>query len=100
MGEGLPKTNYQLPITDYRLPITNYQLPKKMTYFRRRVSPIKPGDPIDYKDVDLLKKYVTERGKILPRRITGLTAKQQRDLTRSIKRARIVALMPFVNQEG
>jgi len=40
-----------------------------MTYFRRRVSPIKPGDPIDYKDVDLLKKYVTERGKILPRRI-------------------------------
>ena len=55
---------------------------------------------IDYKDVDLLKKYVTERGKILPRRITGLTAKQQRDLTRSIKRARIVALMPFVNQEG
>jgi small subunit ribosomal protein S18 len=71
-----------------------------MTYFRRRVSPIKPGDPIDYKDVELLKKYVTERGKILPRRITGLTAKQQRDLTRSIKRARIVALMPFVNQEG
>ncbi len=71
-----------------------------MTYFRRRVSPIKPGDPIDYKDVDLLKKYVTERGKILPRRITGLTARQQRDLTRSIKRARIVALMPFVNQEG
>jgi SSU ribosomal protein S18P len=56
-----------------RLPITNY--PKTMTYFRRRVSPIKPGDPIDYKDVDLLKKYVTERGKILPRRITGLTAK-------------------------
>ncbi len=73
---------------------------RTMTYFRRRVSPIKPGDPIDYKDVDLLKKYVTERGKILPRRITGLTARQQRDLTRSIKRARIVALMPFVNQEG
>ncbi len=85
-----------------RRPMPNAQLPipEKMTYFRRRVSPIKPGDPIDYKDVDLLKKYVTERGKILPRRITGLTAKQQRDLTRSIKRARIVALMPFVNQEG
>ncbi|CBN59406.1 30S ribosomal protein S18 [Kamptonema animale CS-326] len=71
-----------------------------MTYFRRRVSPIKPGDPIDYKDVDLLRKFVTERGKILPRRITGLTAKQQRDLTTGIKRARILALMPFVNQEG
>jgi small subunit ribosomal protein S18 len=71
-----------------------------MTYFRRRVSPIKPGEPIDYKDVDLLRKYVTERGKILPRRITGLTAKQQRDLTQAIKRARILALLPFINREG
>ncbi|BAU41366.1 MULTISPECIES: 30S ribosomal protein S18 [Thermoleptolyngbya] len=71
-----------------------------MTYYRRRVSPIKPGDPIDYKDVELLRKFITERGKILPRRITGLTAKQQRDLTQSIKRARLLALLPFVNQEG
>ena len=71
-----------------------------MAYFRRRVSPIKPGDPIDYKDVDLLRKFVTERGKILPRRITGLTAKQQRDLTTAIKRARIIALLPYVNGEG
>lgn len=71
-----------------------------MSYFRRRVSPINPNDPIDYKDVDLLRKFVTERGKILPRRITGLTAKQQRDLTRAIKRARIVALLPFINGEG
>jgi len=71
-----------------------------MSYFRRRVSPIKPGDPIDYKDVDLLRKFITERGKILPRRITGLTAKQQRDLTEAIKRARLIALLPFVNQEG
>jgi small subunit ribosomal protein S18 len=71
-----------------------------MAYFRRRVSPIKPGDPIDYKDVELLRKFVTERGKILPRRITGLTSRQQRDLTTAIKRARILALLPFVNQEG
>jgi small subunit ribosomal protein S18 len=71
-----------------------------MSYFRRRVSPIKPGEPIDYKDVELLRKFITERGKILPRRITGLTAKQQRDLTLAIKRARIVALLPFINQEG
>lgn len=71
-----------------------------MSYFRRRVSPIKPGDPIDYKDVELLRKFMTERGKILPRRVTGLTCKQQRDLTKSIKRARILALLPFVNQEG
>lgn len=71
-----------------------------MTYFRRRLSPIKPSEPIDYKDVDLLRKFITERGKILPRRITGLTAKQQRDLTVAIKRARILALLPFINQEG
>ncbi|MGB3613705.1 MAG: 30S ribosomal protein S18 [Elainellaceae cyanobacterium] len=71
-----------------------------MSYYRRRVSPISPKDPIDYKDVELLRKFITDRGKILPRRITGLTAKQQRDLTFAIKRARLVALLPFVNREG
>jgi small subunit ribosomal protein S18 len=71
-----------------------------MSYYRKRLSPIKPGDPIDYKDVDLLRKFVTERGKILPRRITGLTSQQQRDLTLAIKRSRIVALLPFINAEG
>ena len=70
------------------------------SFFKKRLSPIKPGDPIDYKDVDLLKKFITERGKILPRRLTGLTAKQQRDLTNAVKRARSVALLPFVNPEG
>jgi len=71
-----------------------------MAYFRRRLSPIKPGDAIDYKDVDLLRKFITERGKILPRRISGLTAKQQRDLTTAIKRARMLALLSYVNTEG
>jgi small subunit ribosomal protein S18 len=71
-----------------------------MAYFRRRLSPIKPGDAIDYKDVDLLRKFITERGKILPRRISGLTAQQQRDLTTAIKRARMLALLPYVNREG
>ena len=70
------------------------------SFFKKRLSPIKPGDPIDYKDVDLLKKFITERVKILPRRMTSLTAKQQRDLTNAVKRARIVALLPFVNPEG
>ncbi|MDX2273102.1 MAG: 30S ribosomal protein S18 [Cyanobacteriota bacterium] len=70
------------------------------TFMRKRMSPVKPGDPIDYKDIELLKKFVTERGKILPRRITGLTAKQQRDLTYAIKRARVVGLLHFVNKEG
>ena len=50
---------------------------------------------IDYKDVDTLKKYVTERGKILPRRITGTCTMHQREVTKAIKRARTVALMPF-----
>ena len=71
-----------------------------MAYFRRRVSPIKPEEKIDFKDVDLLRKFITERGKILTRRITGLTAKQQRDLNVAIKRARILSLLPYVNREG
>ena len=70
------------------------------SFFKKRLSPIKPGDPIDYKDIDLLKKFITERGKILPRRLTGLTAQKQRDLTNAVKRARILALLPFVNPEG
>lgn len=51
---------------------------------------------IDYKDVNKLKRYVSERGKILPRRITGNCAKHQRALTSAIKRARHIALMPYV----
>lgn len=50
---------------------------------------------IDYKEYGRLRKYITERGKILPRRITGNCAKHQRQLTVAIKRARAVALLPF-----
>ncbi len=50
---------------------------------------------IDYKDVDLLRRFVSERGKILPRRVTGTSAKYQRQLTRAIKRARQMALLPY-----
>ncbi|MBQ4145757.1 MAG: 30S ribosomal protein S18 [Clostridia bacterium] len=52
-------------------------------------------DYIDYKDVAKLRRYVTERAKILPRRISGCCAKHQRQLTVAIKRARQVALMPY-----
>ena len=52
-------------------------------------------ETIDYKDVEKLKKYVTERGKILPKRITGTCAMHQREVTTAIKRARIVALLPY-----
>ena len=51
---------------------------------------------IDYKDTNKVKRYISERGKILPRRITGSCAKHQRALTVAIKRARHVALMPYV----
>jgi small subunit ribosomal protein S18 len=51
---------------------------------------------IDYKEPDTLRRFVTERGKILPRRITGTCAKHQRELAEAIKRARILALLPFV----
>ncbi|ALS75579.1 30S ribosomal protein S18 [Planococcus sp. CP5-4] len=54
---------------------------------------------IDYKDTDLLKKFISERGKILPRRVTGTSAKWQRRLTIAVKRARIMALLPFVAEE-
>ena len=51
---------------------------------------------IDYKDVDTLEKYTTDRGKILPKRVTGTCAIHQREIARAIKRARVVALLPYV----
>ena len=74
--------------------------PMKRRTIRRRkkvcVFCAKENNQIDYKDVAKLRKYVSERGKILPRRITGNCAKHQRALTVAIKRARHLALMPYV----
>jgi small subunit ribosomal protein S18 len=53
---------------------------------------------IDYKDAETLKNYITERGKILPSRITGNCAKHQRRLCKAVKRARYVALLPYVGE--
>ena len=55
-------------------------------------------DEIDYKDLDTLKNYITETGKIVPSRITGTSAKYQRQLARAVKRARAAALLPFTDQ--
>ena len=57
---------------------------------------------IDYKDVKLLRRFITDQGKIMPRRVTGTSAKMHRKLVKEIKRARNIALMPFtnLNQEG
>lgn len=52
-------------------------------------------DSIDYKEIDKLRRFVTDRGKILPKRITGTCAIHQREVTKAIKRARMVALLPY-----
>ena len=71
----------------------------RKTFFKRRKScPLTgPKAPaIDYKDVKMLQRFVSERGKIMPSRITSVSTKKQRRLSTAIKRARILALMPFV----
>ena len=55
---------------------------------------------IDYKNTELLERFISERGKILPRRVTGTSAKNQRKVTTAIKRARIMALLPFVTEDS
>ena len=68
-------------------------------FFRRRKTCPFSSDSspkIDYKDVKLLSRYLSERGKIVPSRITAVSAKKQRELARAIKRARNLALLPFV----
>lgn len=54
---------------------------------------------LDYKDIDSLRKFINDQGKILSRRSTGLQAKQQKQITKSIKRARTLALLPFLNKD-
>tara|TARA_A100000171_G_C2135969_1_gene150261 strand:+ start:1553 stop:1813 length:261 start_codon:yes stop_codon:yes gene_type:complete len=71
---------------------------KKVFFRRRKVCPFsQPNSPkIDYKDVRLLQKYVSEKGRMVPRRITSVSAKAQRELSNAIKRARFLALLPYV----
>ena len=70
---------------------------KGKVYFKKKVCRFCTQKlKIDYKDADMLREFITERGKILPRRITGTCAKHQRALAVSIKRARIIVLLPFV----
>ncbi len=62
---------------------------------KKKVCYMCTGKDVDYKDVETLKKYVNERGKILPRRVTGCCAKHQRHVAEQVKRARIIALLPY-----
>ena len=66
---------------------------------KRKFCPFsQPGSPkIDYKDIRLLSRYITEKGKILPSRVTQVSTKKQKELTLAIKRARFLALLPYVS---
>lgn len=75
------------------------QVPVRRPFFRRRKTcPFSGGNApvIDYKDVRLLQRFVSERGKIVPSRITAVSAKRQRELARAIKRARFLGLLPYL----
>nr|YP_011020467.1 ribosomal protein S18 [Ptychostomum pseudotriquetrum]WQH62889.1 ribosomal protein S18 [Ptychostomum pseudotriquetrum] len=67
---------------------------------RRRLPPIRSGEIIDYKNINLLRRFISEQGKILSRRMNRLTSKQQRLMTIAIKKARVLALLPFLNNEN
>ena len=71
----------------------------KQVFFRRKKSCPFSGEDglkIDYKDVKMLARYISEKGKIIPSRITSVSAKKQRELARAIKRARYLGLLPYV----
>nr|YP_010048857.1 ribosomal protein S18 [Aganope dinghuensis]QPK77230.1 ribosomal protein S18 [Aganope dinghuensis] len=72
---------------------------KSKRSFRRRLPPIQSGDRIDYKNMGLISRFISEQGKILSRRVNRLTLKQQRLITIAIKQARILSSLPFLNNE-
>ena len=75
------------------------QQPARRPFFRRRKTcPFSGANApkIDYKDIKLLQRYISERGKIVPSRITAVSAKKQRELAREIKRARFLGFLPYV----
>ena len=78
--------------------MSNVPTTRKPFFRRRKTCPFSGADgiKIDYKDVKLLQKFTTERGKIIPSRITAVSQKKQRELAQAIKRAQFLALMPYV----
>lgn len=70
---------------------------RRINFRRRKICPfsIKNAPEINYKDIKLLQKYISERGRIIPKRITGVSSKYQRKLSQSIKIARFLALLPY-----
>lgn len=87
-------------MSEYSEDLENIKPSVRKQFFRRRKSCPFSGNnamTIDYKDVRTLGKFVSERGKIMPSRITAVSIKKQRELALAIRRARFLALMPYVN---
>lgn len=82
------------------VPMASNELAKKVFFRRKRSCPLsgKAAPKVDYKNIKLLSRFISERGKIMPRRITAVSAKKQRELARAIKRARALALLPYVTK--
>jgi small subunit ribosomal protein S18 len=72
---------------------------KSKRSFRRRLPPIQSGERIDYRNMSLMSRFISEHGKILSRRVNRVTLKQQRLITISITQARILSLLPFLNNQ-
>jgi small subunit ribosomal protein S18 len=72
---------------------------KSKRSFRRRLPPIPSGDRIEYRNRSLISRFISEHGKILARRVNRVTLKQQRLITIAIKQARILSLLPFLNNQ-
>nr|YP_009396811.1 ribosomal protein S18 [Ophidocladus simpliciusculus]ARW65997.1 ribosomal protein S18 [Ophidocladus simpliciusculus] len=70
-----------------------------MNLYKKKFSKNLNKETIDYKDIDLLRKFITDQGRILSRRSTGLNTKQQKKITKSIKRARLLSLLPFLKKD-
>ena len=81
-------------------PTIHKEIKQNMITQKQKLSPLSLNQKIDYKDIDLLKLFITEQGKILPRRATGVTVQQQRQIAKAIKRARVLSLLPFVTQNS
>nr|YP_009525445.1 ribosomal protein S18 [Lonicera praeflorens]YP_010191372.1 ribosomal protein S18 [Lonicera fragrantissima]YP_010743736.1 ribosomal protein S18 [Lonicera harae]YP_010882432.1 ribosomal protein S18 [Lonicera elisae]AXS67219.1 ribosomal protein S18 [Lonicera praeflorens]QZL37991.1 ribosomal protein S18 [Lonicera fragrantissima]WET30486.1 ribosomal protein S18 [Lonicera harae]WID87431.1 ribosomal protein S18 [Lonicera fragrantissima]WID87686.1 ribosomal protein S18 [Lonicera elisae] len=87
------------PFRKSKRPFRKYKRPflKSKRPFRRRLPPIQPGDQIEYRNMSLISRFISDQGKILARRVKRLTLKQQRLITLAIKQARILSSLPFLN---
>jgi small subunit ribosomal protein S18 len=96
---GAPGASAEPPLV-IKLPTRRKRRSTRRMFVRRKVDRFDTDQTlkIDYKDAKLLRTFLTERGKIIPRRITGNSAAHQRDLTLAIKRARHLALLPYTSQ--